>query len=221
MADLAPRIEIYSDAVCPWCWIGKRQIERALPLLAAQGLAFTPHWHPFQLHPELPPEGVERAGWRAAKFGSDAHALEADARVAEAGRAVGITFRHDLIARTPNTLDAHRLLRLAETKGVQATVLESLFAGYFTEGADLNDAATLLALATRGGLEEDAARTLLAGTEGREEVLAEDTAIRRAGLEGVPAFAIGQYLLFSGAVPADVMAEALGKAWKKISRQPG
>lgn len=213
------RIEIYSDVVCPWCWIAKRHLERALPVLAARGLAFAPHWHPFQLHPELPTEGVERAAWRARRFGSPAEAAAADARVAEAGHAVGLTFRHDLLRRIPNTLDAHRVLRLAEAQGMQAAVLESFYAGYFTEGADLGVPAILTALAVRGGLAEAAVASLLAGEEGRAEVAGEDAAVRRAGLEGVPAFAMGPYLLFSGAVPADTMVEAFAKAWQAISRQ--
>src|SRR4029077_21222991 len=107
------RIDIVSDAICPWCYIGKRQLERALALLGQEGLHFSVHWNPFQLNPDMPKEGRDRAAYRARKFGSAERARELDERVANAAAGVGLQLRQDLMLRTPNTLDAHRLIWFA------------------------------------------------------------------------------------------------------------
>jgi predicted DsbA family dithiol-disulfide isomerase len=213
------RIGVVSDAICPWCWIGKRQLDLALLTLADQGLTFDVAWHPFQLNPDMPAGGANRDDHRARKFGSPAEARAADAQVAEAGATVGLEFRHDLIRRTPNTVDAHRIIRLAGRHGVQSAVVEALFCGYFTAGADLGDHATLITLAGAAGLDPVAATALLAGEAERQEVLDEDESARRNGLSAVPTFLMGNYVLFSGAVPAEAMAEAFAKAWKMIGPQ--
>jgi predicted DsbA family dithiol-disulfide isomerase len=216
--SLAPqppaRLDIISDAICPWCYIGKRQVERALPLLAEEGLDFTVHWHAFQLNPDMPVAGVDRREYRLAKFGSPERLLEMDKRMTEAAAGVGLAFRTDLMRRTPNTVAAHRVIWLAERHGVQDAVVEALFRGYFIEGADIGDAATLVDIAAGAGLDRDAVTAMLAGDEGRSEVLSEDAMARRSGLDGVPTFTMAGHVLFSGAVPADAMAEAFGKAWR-------
>ncbi|RYJ00400.1 MAG: disulfide bond formation protein DsbA, partial [Acetobacteraceae bacterium] len=136
LAAVPSRIDIVSDAICPWCWVGKRNLEAALAQLAAEGERFEIFWRPFQLNPDMPPEGVERAAYRAAKFGSETRGRELDAQVAASGRAAGLEFRHDLMLRTPNTIDAHRLIRLAGGLGgtVQNDLMEAIFRGYFQEG---------------------------------------------------------------------------------------
>jgi predicted DsbA family dithiol-disulfide isomerase len=126
--------------------------------------------------------------------------------------------RHDLMRRTPNTVAAHRTIRLAGQRGVQNEVVEALFRGYFTEGRDIGDAAALAELADGAGLDAHSVMTMLAGEEGRREVLAEDEMARGSGLNGVPTFTMRGHVLFSGAVPADVMVEAFGKAWRILSR---
>lgn len=213
------RIDVISDAICPWCWIGKRQLDLALPVLAEQGLRFSVAWLPFQLNPDMPVGGLDREDYRAGKFGSLARSQEADARVAEAGAKVGLNFRYDLMRRTPNTIDAHRVIRLAGRHGVQGEVVEALFRGYFTEGADIGDHATLSTLAGTAGLDPVAVAAMLAGEAGRPEVIAEDQSARSGGLDGVPTFVMGGYVLFSGAVPAETMVEAFAKAWKVIGAQ--
>jgi len=215
----AGRIDVISDAICPWCWIGKRQLDRALPMLADQGLRFTVAWLPFQLNPDMPAGGADRQDYRTAKFGSLARSQEGDARVAEAGAAVGLKFRYDLMRRTPNTINAHRVIRLAGQYGLQNQVVEALFRGYFTEGADLGDPIALAGLAGTAGLDPVTVAIMLAGEAGRQEVLAADQSARRGGLDGVPTFVMGGYVLFSGAVPAEAMVEAFTKAWKVISAQ--
>ncbi len=202
-------IEIISDAICPWCFIGKRHLEAALALLAAEGLHFTTAWRPYQLNPDLPPEGIAREMYRTAKFGSLARSRELDANVAKAGQAVGVTFNFERIARTPNTVEAHRAIRAAGEMGLQDAMVERLFAAYFHEGQDIGDTAVLARLAAEIGLDPK----LLHGVNGRAEVLAEDAAARAAALNGVPSFLMKGYLLFSGAMQAEQMAQQFRKAY--------
>ena len=203
------RIDIVSDAICPWCYIGKRQLERARTRLDAEGLDFAVRWNPFQLNPDMPREGVDRAAYRAEKFGSAERAAALDAQVAEAARSVGLAFRPDLMTRTPNTLDAHRLIWLAGQHGVQDQAMEAVFAAYFTEGRDIGDHETLADCAVAAGLERAEALAFLAGERIAAEMLAADRAAREAGVNGVPSFFLDGYGLVSGAVPAEQMAEAL------------
>jgi predicted DsbA family dithiol-disulfide isomerase len=201
------RIDVISDAICPWCWIGKRQLDIALTTLRQEGLAFSVHWRPFQLNPDMPEEGVERSAYRAAKFGSIERSRELDAQVAEAGRAVGLEFRHDRMRRTPNTVKAHRLIRWAEGPAQQALV-EALFRAYFHEGQDVGDAGVLAEIAAGVGLE---ATEFLAGNQQEQEVREEDAHFRRIGISGVPSFALDGRVLFSGAWPAERMADLFAR----------
>jgi predicted DsbA family dithiol-disulfide isomerase len=210
-------IDVISDAICPWCWIGKAHLDGALAQLAEDGLAFKVRWRPFQLNPDMPEEGVERATYRAQKFGSVERGRELDAQVAEAGRAAGLAFRHDLMLRTPNTVATHRVIRAAEEAGVQDGVVSALFRAYFQEGRDIGDAAVLDEVAAGAGLTGVAA--MLAGDEHREMVLAEDMAARRAGISGVPSFLMDRHLLFSGAMPAERMTEAFRRADAVLSER--
>lgn len=199
----ARRIDVISDAICPWCWIGKRQLEAALAML---DIPFTVHWRPYQLNPEMPVEGVVRADYRAKKFGSVERGRELDANVAASGRAVGLEFRHDLMLRTPNTIAAHRLIRWAGER--QNDMVEALFRGYFQEGKDIGDHAVLAAIAADLGLD---AAEFLASDEFDAEVRAEDANFRRIGISGVPSFALDGAVMFSGAYPAEHMAQIFGR----------
>jgi len=212
------RIDIVSDAICPWCYIGKRQLERALSLLQRDGLRFSVHWNPFQLNPDMPKEGRDRAAYRAMKFGSAERARELDERVAGAAAAVGLQIRQDLMLRTPNTLDAHRLIWLAGREGVQDAVMEAVFAAYFIEGRDIGDAEVLANCAAAAGMNRPSVADFLAGDTAAEEMLAADRAARESGVNGVPSFFLDGYGLYSGAVPAETMAEALRKG-HQILRQ--
>ena len=203
-------IEVVSDVICPWCFIGKRRLEKALALLGNPADVQVV-WRPFQLNSRMPPDGIERRAYRTAKFGSWERSLALDAQVAEAGRGEGIVFAFDRMARTPNTLDAHRLLWLAGRLGVQDAVAESLFKAYFTDGLDLNDRSTLVRLAAEGGILPADAERLLAGDEGRAEVLAEEAHYKALGVSGVPGFFIGGTFAFSGAVEPRLLAEAIRK----------
>lgn len=205
------RIDVVSDAICPWCWVGKRNLEGALAMLAEEGERFEVHWRPFQLNPDMPREGVERDAYRAAKFGSLERSRELDAQVAAAGRAAGVEFRHDLMRRTPNTVDAHRVIRLAGEQGpvVQNALVEGLFAAYFQQGLDIGDRGLLAQIAAAYGVD---AAGMLAGEDGAAEVVQEDAGFRRLGLSGVPTFALSGHVLFSGAMPAEKMADVFRRA---------
>ena len=145
----ASRIDIISDAICPWCYIGKRQLEIALPLLAKDGLTFDVRWHPFQLNPDMPREGWERS-------------QQMDARITETAASLGLEFHMDRLTRTPNTVAAHRLIRVAGELGVQDALVEALFEAYFCNGADIGDHQILAEIGAKAGIDRDAILALLA-----------------------------------------------------------
>src|SRR5881394_2744294 len=151
----AGRIDVISDVICPWCYIGKRHLERALDILDQAKLRFTVAWHPFQLNPEMPTEGVDRQQYRLAKFGSAERSKQMDERITGVAAGVGIEFHLEKLTRTPNTVKAHRVIRFAAQKGVQDGVVEALFEGYFCNGADIGDDEALVALGVAGGLDRD------------------------------------------------------------------
>jgi predicted DsbA family dithiol-disulfide isomerase len=216
MDRIAPagRIDIISDVICPWCYIGKRQLERALDILEKQHKQrFTVAWHPFQLNPDMPREGVDRAQYRIAKFGSLERSQQLDERITETAATVGLEFHLDRLTRTPNTLNAHRLIRFAGQKGLQDGVVEALFEGYFCNGVDIGDDKVLAKLGEEGGLDRDEVETLLSSEAGLKEVAAADRMARNAGIQGVPSFALQGHVLFSGAVPAEEMVQAFRHAW--------
>lgn len=218
-ATATGRIDVISDAICPWCYIGKRQLERALDLMAAHHCNVTVAWHPFQLNPEMPPEGVEREKYRIAKFGSLERSRQLDQRITETAATVGLEFHLDRLTRTPNTVNAHRLIRFAGQRGVQDAVVEELFEGYFCNGADIGDSKILADIGAEGGLDRAEVLALLAGDEGRKEVLAADQMARTAGIQGVPSFALQGHVLFSGAVPAEEMAQTFRRAWEILKNR--
>ncbi len=212
------QLDVYSDVICPWCYIGKQHMQKALTTLAAEGLRFQVGWRPFQLNPDMPRAGVARDEYRAAKFGSLAHSRKLDQQVADAARAAGIEIRHERMQRTPNTMDAHRLIRWAGELGQQDALVDRLFEAYFVEGQDIGDRAVLAAAAVAADLDREAALAYLESNSGEAEVAAEDAAVRRAGLNGVPTFVLDGHVLFSGAVPPDVFAEALQKAHRVLAK---
>lgn len=203
-------IAIHSDVICPWCWIGKRRLEQALAVFPP-GTARTT-WHPFQLNPGMPREGMPRAEYRRRKFGSAERARALDANVTAVAAEVGLAFHLDLQERTPNTLLAHRLIRLAARHGRQDVVVEGLFNAYFTAGLDVGDPAVLAGVAGSCGLSADEVAAHLATDEGEAQVLAEEGAIRAQGADGVPLFVIDGGERISGAQPVAVFCAALARA---------
>ena len=201
------RVDVYSDVVCPWCLVGKRRLEAAIGLLGDDARVNVT-WRPFQLNPAMPREGIDRQEYRARKFGSLARSEALDAQLAAVGREVGLDFRFDRIARTPNTFDAHRLLWLARERGVQDAVSESLFRAYFVEGRDIGHHAVLADVVAGAGLDRDEVARVLAGNEGAAQVADEEAEGRALGIEGVPFFVINQAYGISGAQAPEYLAAA-------------
>jgi predicted DsbA family dithiol-disulfide isomerase len=206
------RIDVFSDSVCPWCYIGKRHLEQAL--VQADIGPTDIHWRAFQLNPDLPPEGRDRHEYLAAKFGGAEAVRAIQARIQQAGRSAGIEFQFDKIARSPNTLNAHRLIRLAEAQNRAADMVETLFHGYFVEGCDIGDPDTLAELAHATGVAGDL-RAWLAGDEQRAAVLDDLRAARHLGINGVPFFIMEDRYALSGDQPVAVFIQALHAARQK------
>jgi predicted DsbA family dithiol-disulfide isomerase len=198
-------IEVASDVICPWCYIGKRRLEKALELLEGS-VKPEIRWLPFQLNPDMPAQGMARADYRKAKFGSIERGRELDARVAAEGRAEGIEFAFDRMQRTPNTGAAHRLIQLAQEQGVAGPVVDALFVAYFEEAQDIGDPQVLAAIAERCGVANWPAAADSARTSGLEEE------VRALGISAVPTFIFDRRLGVSGAHPPQSLAAAMREA---------
>jgi predicted DsbA family dithiol-disulfide isomerase len=204
-------VDVISDVICPWCYIGKRRLEKAVAALAGRERVRV-RWHPFQLNPLMPREGMSRREYRTAKFGSWERSLALDAQVAAAGRAEGIPFDYAMVMRTPNTLDAHRLIELADTVGIQDAVVEAVFRAYFAEGRDISQATVLLDVVAEAGLDRGRAEAALNSDEGLAAIRAAEEQSRRAGVQGVPHFLINGTLALSGAREPSVFLDAFEAA---------
>ena len=203
-------IEIVSDVVCPWCYVGKKHLEAALAeMLEIDAVV---RWHPFQLDPTIPPEGLDRKAYMRQKFGDDGRLEAAHQRLETLGAQNGIGFQFGAISRSPNTLDAHRLIRWAGDAGLQDTMVQSLFQAYFEEGRDIGDRAVLALIAERAGLEADAILQRLETDDDAENIRIEIAEAGRIGVTGVPFFILAQKLAVSGAQPADVLIDAIRQA---------
>jgi predicted DsbA family dithiol-disulfide isomerase len=216
------QIDIISDVVCPWCFIGKRNLERALDTWRAKYPDEAPvvRWHPFQLNPQLPASGVPRSQYLENKFGGPARAKEIYARVSAAGSRAGIDFDFDAIQVQPNTIDAHRLLHFAAERGKQDEMAEAIFRRYFLEGADLSSAEVLADIAQQAGLDRDEAAAYLASATDRELIEEQDRRARAIGVEGVPFFIFNQRLALSGAQPPEVIVDAMEKSREELAATP-
>jgi len=209
-------IDIVSDVVCPWCFIGKRHLEAALelyrqrrPEAPAPAIVF----HPFELNPDLPREGIARADYIAKKFG--ARGYSAHDRLVHAGAQLGIPFAFDKIERQPNTLAAHALIERARLSGVQGAVKEALLKAFFVDGVDLTDSGTLVRVASEAGLDSKEAEDALADENLRRAVAEEEDKARAMGVNGVPFFIFNQRLAVEGAQPPEVLLEAMLEAEKE------
>ena len=202
-------IDIVSDTVCPWCYIGKRRLEAALE--KRPGIDAEIRWRPYQLAPELPAEGMARDAYLAAKFEALTDARAVFDRIAEAGRSAGLDFAFDRIARAPNTLDSHRLILWAGSAGCQDGVVEDLFRAYFREGRDIGKSEVLVEIAGRHGMDAPLVAQLLEEGRDRERVAQEATAARRAGISGVPTFIFDQRYAISGAQDTPLLLDVLDR----------
>ena len=198
-------IEIASDVICPWCYIGKRRLEKALALLDGE-VKPEIRWLPFQLNPDMPKAGIPRAEYRKAKFGSVERARGLDARVAAEGQGEGISFSLERMERTPNTVAAHQLIDLAQKQGRGTPVVDALFHAYFEEARDIGDAAVLAEIAASAGV------TGWPQQSDGEQVAALEEDVRNLGISAVPTFIIDRKLGVSGAHPPEALMQAIREA---------
>jgi predicted DsbA family dithiol-disulfide isomerase len=208
-------IDIVSDVVCPWCYLGKKRLERAIA--EENGEPVKVHWRPYQLDPSIPKEGLERRAYMANKFGNDGRIEAAHARLSALGAEEGISFAFDRIARTPNTLDAHRLIRWAFVTGAQDRIVDRLFKLYFEEGRDVGDRALLIETAGACGMDKELVEKLFAEGADEDEVRAEIAEAQSLGVTGVPFFIFAQRFGVPGAQGADVLAAAIERARKSLA----
>jgi predicted DsbA family dithiol-disulfide isomerase len=200
-------VDVISDVICPWCYIGKKRLEKAIAATERQQQVRV-RWLPFQLNPAMPRDGVCRKEYRIRKFGSWERSLELDAKLVAVGETEGIHFAFDRIERTPNTVDAHRLIWLADQHGCQDAVVEALFRAYFTEGRDISNRQTLLDVVAEAGQERRLAEATLNSEEGVDATKRADELSRRHRVGGVPFFVINNEITLSGAQQPDAFLDA-------------
>lgn len=203
------QIDVISDPVCPWCYIGKRRLERALSL--RPDVEFEIRWRPFQLDPTMPAEGVDRAEHLVRKFGSVEKLRPMQAVLEQAGLEYGIAFAFDKIRRAPNTLNAHRLIRWSHSLGLQDEMVESLFRSYFVEGKDIGDIKVLAGIGDVVGMDGELLEELLTSDADVESVAQQDSMARKFGVQGVPSFLIGGRALVTGAEDPEALVAMIDR----------
>ncbi len=206
-------LDIISDPICPWCYIGKAKLDRALE--AAPEHPFEIQWRPFQLNPDMPAEGMDRREYLEWKFGGREGALKVYGEIAKTAEATGLDIAFEKIKRTPNTLNAHRLIRWAQVEEKQSQVVTQLFKRYFREGQDISDIDVLVDTAKTVGMDGALVQRLLGGDSDLAETIAEDKKAREMGVQGVPCFIIGASYAVQGAQNTDTWANIIAEIVEK------
>ena len=212
MTDRGLTVEVYSDIVCPWCFVGKRRLERALTLV---GSDVHVTWRPFQLNPTMLSDGMDRTAYLKAKFGSLENFGRMEEQLLAAGVEERIPFAFEKIQRTPNTFAAHRLVWYAAQQGKQDAMVEALFHGYFLEGKNIGEVTTLTHVAAEAGLDRTETEEFMESEKGVVEVKGEEAVGRRLGISGVPYFVFNGTVSISGAQPPDIFVSAIQQAEKE------
>jgi len=211
-------LDIFSDPICPWCYIGKTHLDRALA--AEPDHPFTIRWQPFQLNPDMPEGGMDRRAYLEGKFGGKEGAVQAYAPVVEQSEAAGLTINFEGITRTPNTLDAHRLIHWAELEDAQGRVVDALFDAYFVEGRDIGDHEVLADIADSAGLDAAMIARLLASDADLDAIRTRDATAREIGVSSVPTFIVGQRHAVPGAQPPELWAKVIAEIRAQIDAEP-
>ncbi|MGA7488135.1 MAG: DsbA family oxidoreductase [Xanthobacteraceae bacterium] len=211
-------IDMISDVVCPWCFIGKRRLEKAIALRPE--VAVEVRFRPYFLNPWVPREGISRKDYLTTKFGSPERYGSIAQRVAQAAAAEGLTYALDRIQRQPNTLDCHRLIRWADEIGSAARMKQRLMDLYFTEGGDLTDREVLVKAAADCGLDGERVRERLAGEDDIARVERDAESAKEAGIDGVPCFILGGVLAVEGAQSSEYLAQAIDRAANEYATRP-
>lgn len=201
------RLDIFSDPVCPWCLVGKANLDRALE--SAPDHPFAIQWHPFQLNPDMPPEGVDKTTYLAARFGGADKLTAINARLRDFARAAGVDLDPDTPKRIPNTLNAHRLIHWAGLEGRQTAAVAALFRAYWKEGRDIGNPSVLADIAAGLGMDRAVTARLLASDADADDIAARDADARAKGVTAVPTFLIAQHYVISGAQPPEVWARII------------
>jgi len=196
------RLDIISDPICPWCFIGKAKLDRALE--SRPDHPFQIEWHPFQLNPDMPREGMDRREYLEVKFGGKQGAVGVYSQIAQAAEAAGVQVNFEKIQRTPNTLDAHRLIHWAGLEGMQTAVVSKLFRAYFQDGKDISDHQVLTDIAVSAGMDRQVVEKLLAQNADTEAIRQRDAYAREKGVRGVPCFIVDNHYVVQGAQDPDV-----------------
>jgi predicted DsbA family dithiol-disulfide isomerase len=209
MTDPTVKLDIMSDPICPWCYIGKTHLDTALKESGAS--PFVIEWHPFQLNPDMPAEGMDRRAYLEAKFGGCEGAAKAYAPVVEHAEAAGLTINFEGMRRTPNTLDAHRLLHWAGIEKCQSAAIDALFAAYFVEARDIGDHEVLADIADAVGMDASVVLRLLASDADRAEIIARDAHSRDMGVSSVPTFIVAGKHAVPGAQPPGLWKQVIAE----------
>jgi predicted DsbA family dithiol-disulfide isomerase len=198
-------VDIVSDTICPWCYIGKRRFEKAVADSGRSDIMVA--WRPFQLNPDMPAAGMSRQDYLRAKFGGGDRPRQIYRAITESGREEGIEFQFDRMERTPNTVNSHRLIHWSGPKGFQDHVVDSLFRAYFEEGRDVGSLEVLSECATRAGMDASEVNAFLESDELRNDIVQADLYARRLGINGVPCFIVNRKYAISGAQPPAAFIE--------------
>ncbi|MGB3556851.1 MAG: DsbA family oxidoreductase [Jannaschia sp.] len=209
------RLDILSDPICPWCHIGKANLFRALGRRPDHPL--TLEWHPFQLNPDMAPGGMDRRAYLEAKFGGRDGAVRAYAPVVEAAEAAGLVIDFEGIGRTPNTLDAHRLIHWAGLEGRQTPVVQALFEAYFEQGRDIGDHATLVEIGLGRGMDAEMLERLLTSDADRDDIRTRDVHARERGVTGVPTFILAGRHVVRGAQPPEMWEQIIDDLMEQLA----
>lgn len=212
------QLDVISDTVCPWCYIGKRRLDKAISSWDRKDVEIAVTWRPYQLDATIPAEGVDRQKYYERKFGTE-RAKEAGKVIAEYGEQEGIKFAFDKIKRSPNTLDSHRLVKWAGTAGVQLDAVELLFKRYFEDGADVGCHEVLIEVATDIGMDVDLVRELLATDTDRKHIEYEDHKAREMGVTGVPCFLFEQKFSVVGAQDVETLTKVFTRVQTRLVEQ--
>ncbi|EAQ45063.1 DSBA-like thioredoxin family protein [Roseobacter sp. MED193] len=213
------KLDIISDPICPWCYIGKTHLDKALA--ETPDHPFVIEWHPFQLNPDMPGEGMDRRAYLEAKFGGKEGAVRAYAPVVEHAEKAGLSIDFEGMQRTPNTIDAHRLIHWAGIEGKQGAMVDALFDAYFTQALDIGDPEVLVEIAAKIGMEADVVRQLLSGMNDVEDIRNRDAHSRKMGVSSVPTFIIANQHAVPGAQQPDMWKQVIEDIMAQLQSTEG
>ncbi len=211
------KLDIISDPICPWCYIGKTQLDKALAEIPDH--PFTIEWHPFQLNPDMPADGMDRREYLETKFGGKDGVLKSYGPVVDHAQKAGAELHLDKIEKTPNTLDAHRMIHWAGIEGKQTAMVSALFQAYFVDGKDISDIDTLVDIAQTLEMDADATRRLLTSDSDRTDISDRDKHSRKMGVQSVPTFIIANQHAVPGAQPADMWIKVIEEIKEQLDAQ--